>query len=198
MVTDVAVSTKDLDRAVVYAGDLRGILGALLRAFLQLGPHELRLRREVRRHLFAAVARGQQRLEDLPQPRRLEDRRRHVRARPRDPLGRGEHRLEQQRLRVAPTTVGKPCPIDAPKVKGKYETADASAHVTWCDACLEGVEKAGVPVKYDETRFVFSFETDGSLTARQALLKALSILKGRVETFESLAGQLAPAARAEA
>jgi DNA-directed RNA polymerase subunit D len=80
--------------------------------------------------------------------------------------------------------VAKGCPIDGSKVNRKYEITDAQGHVTLCDACLEGVQKAGVPVKYDDSKFVFTFETDGSLTAAQALAKASEILAGRVAEFE--------------
>lgn len=84
--------------------------------------------------------------------------------------------------------VVKACPIDSPRVaRGKFEIEDASGHVSLCAACLDGVERAGVPVRHDDTRFVFGFETDGSLTARQALLKAIEILKASVEELETKA-----------
>lgn len=87
-------------------------------------------------------------------------------------------------------SVVKDCPIDSSKVKGKFEIMEESGNVALCDACLGLIEENDVPVKYDETRFVFNFETDGSLTARQALLHAVEILKDRVAAVEAAAGDL--------
>jgi DNA-directed RNA polymerase subunit D len=92
----------------------------------------------------------------------------------------------------------KDCPRDAAKVKGGYNVTDKGGHVTLCDGCLGEIEADGVALSYDETKFVFQFETDGSLTARQALLKALDILKGRVTAMAEQAETLKAVAQAEA
>ena len=51
-----------------------------------------------------------------------------------------------------------------------------------------------ITVEPDETKFVFTFETDGSLTARQALETALKILEKRFEDLRELISGLESAA----
>lgn len=82
-------------------------------------------------------------------------------------------------------------PADAARmVKGKEEVFDADGIVTLSDAALDAAERQGVSIKWDETRFQFHFETDGSLTPQQALLKAVEILRGRLDEFEEKASKL--------
>lgn len=45
-------------------------------------------------------------------------------------------------------------------------------------------------IKYDDRKFVFRFETDGSLKAEDALLKALDLLKERFGRFLDATGEL--------
>ena len=52
-----------------------------------------------------------------------------------------------------------------------------------CRACLEVCETNAVSVAGDDTRFIFEFETDGSMDATTALMKALEILETSFETF---------------
>ncbi len=81
--------------------------------------------------------------------------------------------------------VARQLPADAARVaKGKEEVFDADGIVTLSDAALDLAEKQGVQVKWDETRYQFKFETDGSLTPRQALQKAVEIMKNRLGEFE--------------
>ena len=50
--------------------------------------------------------------------------------------------------------------------------------------CVESLgERGGVTVDGDDTNFVFRFETDGSLTAQQALDKAVEILAADAKDF---------------
>jgi DNA-directed RNA polymerase subunit D len=42
----------------------------------------------------------------------------------------------------------------------------------------------GFRLEYDDRKFLFKFETDGSLKAEDALLKALDMLKARFKTFQ--------------
>jgi DNA-directed RNA polymerase subunit D len=48
----------------------------------------------------------------------------------------------------------------------------------------------GFEMTYDDRKFVFSFETDGSLSAEDALHKAVELLKERFGAFRDLAGDL--------
>ncbi|MDO5853810.1 MAG: DNA-directed RNA polymerase subunit D, partial [Thermoplasmata archaeon] len=55
-----------------------------------------------------------------------------------------------------------------------------------CMSCVEAVGRdRGLSVSGDDTNFVFKFETDGSLTARQALDKAVEILTAEAEDFKA-------------
>lgn len=55
-----------------------------------------------------------------------------------------------------------------------------------CMACMDKLGKGnGLSVEGDDTEFVFKFETDGSLTAQQALDKAVEILSSEAEDFKS-------------
>ena len=55
-----------------------------------------------------------------------------------------------------------------------------------CKECTDHVkEKGGITVTGDDKNFFFKFETDGSLTAQQALDKAVEILADEAEDFKS-------------
>lgn len=53
-----------------------------------------------------------------------------------------------------------------------------------CMACVDACEKDAIKVEGDDTAFLFEYETDGSLTARQTLAKALEILEHKFEEFK--------------
>lgn len=87
--------------------------------------------------------------------------------------------------------VAKAVAVDAHRVqKGKEELFDADGIVTLSDAALEMAKDQGVPIKWDETRFQFKFETDGSLSPKTALLRAVEIMKNRLDEFETKAEKL--------
>jgi len=52
-----------------------------------------------------------------------------------------------------------------------------------CRACEKVCKTKAVTVEGDKTKFVFTFETDGSLTAAQTLESALRILEAKFEDF---------------
>lgn len=54
----------------------------------------------------------------------------------------------------------------------------------------EKLTEGGFKIHYDDRKFVFRFETDGSLKAEDALLKALDLLKARFKTFSDAAAEL--------
>ena len=57
--------------------------------------------------------------------------------------------------------------------------------------CQSGVCKTkAIKVDGDATRFVFEFETDGSLDAKTALIAALKILEAKFEEFQDLVSAL--------
>jgi len=69
------------------------------------------------------------------------------------------------------------CPVHIlEKRQGKIVVTDVEK-CTLCRACEDAAPKGAVEVRGDETKFIFQFETDLSLTAAQALLKAAEILE---------------------
>jgi DNA-directed RNA polymerase subunit D len=72
------------------------------------------------------------------------------------------------------------CPRNVFEVKGgKLKVKDSLS----CNLCMEceHVSKGAVTVKADNKNFYFKFETDGSLTAKQVLDKAMEILSKQSE-----------------
>ena len=60
-----------------------------------------------------------------------------------------------------------------------------------CRACTDHLgEKGGITVTGDDQNFFFKFETDGSLTAQQALDKAVEILAEEANDFKAQLEQL--------
>ena len=60
-----------------------------------------------------------------------------------------------------------------------------------CRACTDHLgERGGITVKGDDKNFFFKFETDGSLTAQQALDKAVEILADEAKDFKAQLEQL--------
>ncbi|RLF42778.1 MAG: DNA-directed RNA polymerase subunit D [Thermoplasmata archaeon] len=55
-----------------------------------------------------------------------------------------------------------------------------------CKSCVEVTEDGAIEVKGDETRFIFKFETDGSLDAKTVLIEAAKILEEKYKEFEKL------------
>ena len=54
----------------------------------------------------------------------------------------------------------------------------------------EKLTAGAVSIDYDDRKFVFRFETDGSLKAEDALMKALDLLKERFKKFGDAVGEL--------
>ena len=60
-----------------------------------------------------------------------------------------------------------------------------------CRACTDHLgERGGITVKGDDKNFFFKFETDGSLTAQQALDEAVEILADEAKDFKAQLEQL--------
>lgn len=55
-----------------------------------------------------------------------------------------------------------------------------------CKSCMEVCEPGAITVKGDQTKFLFSFETDGSLTAKEALVETAKILEGKYKEMKKL------------
>ena len=89
--------------------------------------------------------------------------------------------------------VSKSCPVDVFEAhKGELQVVREEACIL-CNACVEKDRETGgkgVTIKGDETKFLFKFETDGSLKPDVALLKAVEIMKNRLNEFEEKALKL--------
>jgi DNA-directed RNA polymerase subunit D len=68
------------------------------------------------------------------------------------------------------------------KKEGKLVVEDLEA-CTLCMACVDACSHGALEVEGDATKFLFEFETDGSLTARDTLRKALDILEKKFDGF---------------
>lgn len=84
----------------------------------------------------------------------------------------------------------KECPRDVLANKdGKIVVSNLEDCIL-CSACLRACPKDAITTRGDNSKFIFEFETDGSLTARDTLRKALEILEKRFDDFREEVGQL--------
>jgi len=75
-----------------------------------------------------------------------------------------------------PSRIAEMCPKNVFSAEGgKLKVVNAS-DCTLCMTCAEETGDGTIEVTADDRNFIFTFETDGSLTSEQALNKALSIL----------------------
>lgn len=75
------------------------------------------------------------------------------------------------------------------KKDGKTTVVDAEACVL-CQTCVDACVTKAISIDGDKSKFIFEFETDGSLTAQETLLKALEILEGKFDEFRELVSTL--------
>ena len=77
------------------------------------------------------------------------------------------------------------------RVEGKVKVVDEGSCIM-CMACAdpEICKTNAIKVDGDATRFVFEFETDGSLDAKTALIAALNILEAKFEEFKDMVSAL--------
>lgn len=89
--------------------------------------------------------------------------------------------------------VAKSCPVDILEAKkGRLECINEEACIL-CNACVEKDRETGgkgISIRGDETKFLFKFETDGSMKPEAALLKAVELMKNRLSEFEDKALKL--------
>ena len=55
-----------------------------------------------------------------------------------------------------------------------------------CKSCMEVTEEGAIEVKGDESKYIFKFETDGSLDAKTILIESAKILEKKYKEFEKL------------
>jgi DNA-directed RNA polymerase subunit D len=74
------------------------------------------------------------------------------------------------------------CPVNILTFDGKLAVTDEVKCID-CHACEKTCEHGSIRIEPDEERFFLRFETDGSLSAREALRFALKDLRRRFEEF---------------
>lgn len=82
------------------------------------------------------------------------------------------------------------CPTDVFEIKkGKIAIKDLEACI-FCMLCEEACGKGCIEVEKDTSKILFQFETDGSLSSKEALTRALGILEDRFGELSSKAAKL--------
>jgi DNA-directed RNA polymerase subunit D len=76
------------------------------------------------------------------------------------------------------------CPPNCLEIKegGKVFVKDLKA-CTLCKSCEEACESGAIRVNGCEHKFIFSFETNGNIKAKDALLKAIDLLEDKYKEF---------------
>lgn len=82
------------------------------------------------------------------------------------------------------------CPVGVfEKKAGKIRVKNVD-NCTLCKSCVEVCELGAVTLGHDDSRFIFKFETDGALTARDALLYALRHLEYSFKEVVDILGEM--------
>ena len=83
----------------------------------------------------------------------------------------------------------KVCPRGVLGKKDGKVVIENLENCTLCKACIDACTHDAIKVSGDITKFIFEFETDGSLSARDTLKKALEILEKKFDDFrEDISG----------
>jgi len=73
------------------------------------------------------------------------------------------------------------CPKGVLVKEGKKIVVKHPERCNLCNSCVDACDAGVIKVKGDPTKIMFRFETDGSLTAKDALIRALKILDERFD-----------------
>jgi len=82
------------------------------------------------------------------------------------------------------------CPPHILEMKNNKLVVTDIEKCTTCKSCSDICESDAITVKDNEQKFVFRFETDGSLSAHDVLHQSAAILSKKYETFGSLLKKL--------
>jgi DNA-directed RNA polymerase subunit D len=75
------------------------------------------------------------------------------------------------------------------KKEGKI-VVDNLENCSLCRTCVEVCDNGAITVSSDDTRFIFNFETDGSIAAKDALLYALKYLEDSFAQLRDAVGEM--------
>jgi DNA-directed RNA polymerase subunit D len=82
------------------------------------------------------------------------------------------------------------CPPDVFKVeKGKIVVKDEEACI-YCMLCVEACGEGCITIDKDTSNILFQFETDGALTSKETLTRALKLLEDNFSKVSSMAAKL--------
>jgi len=77
----------------------------------------------------------------------------------------------------------KVCPRGVLEKKdGKVVVANLEACIL-CGACVDACIKNAISIHGDDRKFIFEFETDGSMSSRDTLRKAFEVLEKKFDDF---------------
>lgn len=86
------------------------------------------------------------------------------------------------------------CPVNILHHEGGKVTVDPEEKCILCMACVDAAKEAGaegaIDVRGDPSRILFHFETDGSMSAKDAVLEALGTLETKFSTLSDQASSL--------
>ena len=76
------------------------------------------------------------------------------------------------------------CPVNIIKKEGNGIIITDIEKCTLCKECEHNCEFDAIKVEYDKNRFIFRYETDGAIDAKEVLIKALDTLDKKYEEFK--------------
>ncbi len=97
--------------------------------------------------------------------------------------------IDQNKCDVGTSCVAN-CPRNVLAVKEKEIVIEDLENCNLCRVCEEVCSQDAINVSGDDSKFIFQFETDGSLTATEALLQALDLLEDEFQKMGKLVGKL--------
>jgi len=82
------------------------------------------------------------------------------------------------------------CPKNILEIKDKKLVVTDIEKCITCESCMEICENNAIIARSDKNAFLFRFETDGSLSAKEALQESVSILEKKYKEFAKLLKKL--------
>jgi DNA-directed RNA polymerase subunit D len=82
------------------------------------------------------------------------------------------------------------CPKKILEIKNNKIVFTDIEKCTLCKSCIEKCDSDAIKVRGDNTKFIFHFETDGSLTAQDVLKESSKLLQDKYSEFGSLLKKL--------
>lgn len=82
------------------------------------------------------------------------------------------------------------CPKNVLAIKNKKIVVKDLENCSLCRTCEEVCSLEAIKVRGDDTKFIFQFETDGALTAKETIIRAFNIMEKEYEELRGLVGKL--------